>query len=77
MDSISVITDKAVRKIERVIEELNVPLRKFYERNIYLEVQIFGGVEVRCHSLLSLSLLEASSRHFSPFLVLTDITNFR
>ena len=40
MDSISVITDKAVRKIERVIEELNVPLRKFYERNIYLEVQI-------------------------------------
>jgi len=30
-----IITDKELRKIERVIEELNVPLRKLYERNTW------------------------------------------
>ncbi len=30
-----IITDKELRKIEREIEELNVPLRKFYERNTW------------------------------------------
>jgi hypothetical protein len=77
VDSISVITDKELRKIERVIEVLNVPLRKFYERNIYLEVPVFGGVEVRCYSLLALSLLEASSRHFSCFSILMVGVSFR
>jgi hypothetical protein len=30
-----IIRDNELRKIEREIEELNVPLRKFYERNTW------------------------------------------
>ena len=56
-----IIKDKELRKIGRVIEKLNVPLRKFYERNIYLEVQVFGGVEVRWYSLLCSLLSETLS----------------